>query len=729
MRLIKQSDRMLVIIAVVILVIIFLPYLLIAQSKIMNLDLARFYVRVDQGHSEPHYTDEHTGMFPNGTHNMWAFSSIKEGWLFGHIILANGEEVFNYRQKLYDDSGYLAESPFGVWEISKYPPPKVFVDGIEATKPYKDVVDPTVKADKMYRIYKKCSPWMHLYYEGYQFVNQYYGDFIIVNSTYKLTFDDDHFPEMFPDPDADTTQTVEKFYIYKGYQCGETTAGGWMNEGKWFINHGAMWGSTMLVPSIVSGCDRKDLIVSYSWDGDDPDLITFITGGPLFDDTGDPRWKPVPDGELISSAYGGFALLHCDKSAADKMDDVAQNPYTSRVMLNTQNWYGEAQFPGSKKAWDYFIAPGYGIFEVSTLEEGTDSNPTTVEGKNIFQVWGGWDLQMGDSVTTVHAVGVGSISRKEAREVGSAWAHGYNLGDVPQAHYNDVLLGDAFVTDAVKNQILARGRDSLALTMQRAQELWENNLECPRPYPSPDLYVSSGPYSVTLEWEDIEARYPDHDGGHVIAYRIYRKKGHFEDAYTLEAGKNLYWERIAEIPVEELMISSKGLYTYLDAGLSIGEDYHYAVTAVSDKRCGIDGTGPYLESSQWSNRSLLPAKPFVPGKTHLDSIAVVPNPYYIQGQLINFASDNNQLMFVNLPPYCTLRIFNVTGDLIHTIYHDNGSSNDYWDQITQHNQYIASGVYILVVTDAKRLVADNEGNLTIPEEMPGKAIVKFTIIR
>ncbi len=97
---------------------------------------------------------------------------------------------------------------------------------------------------------------------------------------------------------------------------------------------------------------------------------------------------------------------------------------------------------------------------------------------------------------------------------------------------------------------------------------------------------------------------------------------------------------------------------------------------------------------------------------------------------MNFASDNNRLMFVNLPPYCTLRIFNTTGDLIHTITHDDGSSNDFWDQITQSNQFIASGVYILVVTDAKKLVADEQGNLTIPQDIPGeKAIIKFTIIR
>jgi hypothetical protein len=71
----------------------------------------------------------------------------------------------------------------------------------------------------------------------------------------------------------------------------------------------------------------------------------------------------------------------------------------------------------------------------------------------------------------------------------------------------------------------------------------------------------------------------------------------------------------------------------------------------------------------------------------------------------------------------------VIGDLIHTINHDSGTSTAFWDQITSSNQFIASGVYILLVTDAQRLVADDEGNLTIRESFSGQSITKFVIIR
>jgi len=719
--------------------IIILPGLVVSQSTVLDLDLARYRWRV-QGENEgtvEYDENDHTGTFPNGGYYMHTVAYVLKTGLFEKIILANGNEQRNYeefRGNHEDPDGYV----LGIQVISKYPAPKVFVDGIESsitpasTSTLQYIVDPTIKADKMYRIYKKIEPWMHKRVEMYQFVNQYYGDFVIQKRTHKLTFDDDPNPNTDPDVDANTSQTVRGFYIVQGYQVGFTSIVGETNidpNGRWFINHGAWWTSTMMLPSVVPGCDRNQLVVSYGWDGDDPELPFFIPGGQLFDDIGDPRTKPVADGNLLSPAYGGFALLHCDRSPTDKTDEVATNPYTTRINTIRADmwWYGA--WP-SNSIWNYFITPGPGIFEISPFELGTETNASAVEGNVPAQVWGGWDMVKDDSVTTVHTIGAGSISREEARTLGAAWAQWYQKGDVPEAYYDDPVLGNVLATDAIKNNIIARGKDSLSLAMQRAQKLWENDLECPHPYPSPDLNVTSGPFSITLEWQDIMAEYPNHEAGNVTAYRIYRKQGHFEDEFPDDAGRNVYWEMIKEIPSDELDKSSNNMYTYMDVGLNVGEDYHYAVTAVSDKRCGIDGDGPYLESSRWSNRSLLPAIPIIPGTSHLDSIVVVPNPYYIQGQKMNYLGfGKNRIIFYNLPPFCTLRIFNVTGDLIHTLVHNDGSGQEEWDQITEFNQYIASGVYILVVTDITILTADDQGFLTVPETLNDKAIVKFTIIR
>jgi len=719
---------------------IIFPVFLGAQVVGVNLDLGRYYYRadaLDMGVIE-YDENEHCGMFPNGSYYMWTVSNIKERMLYGKIILAQGEEQTHYEKDM--DTGYYFESPFGIWEISKYLPPEVYVDDVLSTPVYEGLVDESIKADKMFRVFCKRSPWMHVLREGYQFVNQYYGDFTIIKTTYKFTFDDDDDPVIATDLDADTTQVIEDVYLLKLYRVGQTSHTGKARSdpnGDWFVHHGAWWTSTMghetpsHVPSIVPGCARDRLIVTYGWDGDHPQQQTFSDGDAIFDDTGEPRWTPVPDGNLTSTPYSGFALLHCDESPTEKSDWVENQPYTSRVNLSYRHERGEGEWPGNRKTWDYFIPDGPGIYETSPVETDPKSDPTAIEGKQPAQVWGGWpELRMGDSLTVVHVIGSGSISREEARAVGYAWSQWYLKGDTATAYYDDPVSGHVLVTDEVKNRIVARGRDSLIVAMQRAQELWENDLVCPRPYPSPDLYVNSAPYAIVLEWTDVEQEYPGHEGGNVTAYRIYRKVGHFWDDYPTEAGKNLSWKLIDEIPVGELTINEKLLFEYTDQGLAVGEDYHYAVTAVSDVRAGISvaDSGPYLESSRWSNRSSLPASPFVPGKSYLDSVVVVPNPYYIFGQRMNFLSDNNRLMFANLPPFCTLRIYNVTGDLIHTIIHDSGTSTEFWDQITTYNQYIASGVYILAVTDAEKLEADESGALT-QEELPGQAIVKFTIIR
>jgi hypothetical protein len=729
-----NTEKQTIVSLLVFLLLLIFPALSISQEYIINLDLSRYNFRYDgQDDGVVDYDDnEHAGMFPNGSYYMWTVSNIKEHWLFGYVVLGAGEEQREYNRKISE--GYFLEPPFGIKQISKYPRPRIFVDDIEVTPLSDVIVDPSIKADKMYEIYKKHSPWFHVRYRGYQFVNQLYGDFVIRETTYKLTYDDDQDPDTSPDIDADISKPVNDLYILKSYRIGQTSITGKTGmdpSGDWFIHHGAWWCSSMIVPSIVPGADRSSLVVTYSWDGDHPNLVTFSTGGPLFDDTGEPRFLPIADGVLVSTPYSGFTLLHCDRSPSDKSDWVADNPFGSYVRVNFANERGDALWPGNKSDWDYFITPGKQTTpEVSTLEAGTDPNPTTIEGKQPVQIWGGWpELLIHDSVTVVHAIGAGSISREEAREVGEAWAAWYKNGDSPEAYYNDPDLGNVLVTDQIKNQIVSRGKDSLTICMQRAQELWENDMICPRPFPSPDLYVNSGPYSITLEWSNVEEQYPDAELGQVRSYRVYRKVGHFEDENPLDAGKKLYWEMIGDLPVTDLEISSKGLFTYKDNGLKVGENYYYAVTAISNIHAGLDGSGPFLESSKWSNRSASPAIPFVPGKGHMDSVAVVPNPFYINAQLMNFASDNNRLMFANLPPYCKLRIYNVIGDLIHTINHDSGTSTAFWDQITSSNQFIASGVYILLVTDAQRLVADDEGNLTIRESFSGQSITKFVIIR
>jgi hypothetical protein len=60
-----------------------------------------------------------------------------------------------------------------------------------------------------------------------------------------------------------------------------------------------------------------------------------------------------------------------------------------------------------------------------------------------------------------------------------------------------------------------------------------------------------------------------------------------------------------------------------------------------------------------------------------------------------------KLMFVNLPPVCTIYIYNESGDLVKILNHTDGSGGEAWSDATQENflttdsgQMVVSGIYI-----------------------------------
>ena len=87
----------------------------------------------------------------------------------------------------------------------------------------------------------------------------------------------------------------------------------------------------------------------------------------------------------------------------------------------------------------------------------------------------------------------------------------------------------------------------------------------------------------------------------------------------------------------------------------------------------------------------------------LDRIAVVPNPYVgassfeprsqIEGR------GERRVQFINLPQKCTIKIFNIRGELIKTLEHDGflADGATFWDLRTEDQQDIAFGVYIFHV--------------------------------
>jgi len=87
-------------------------------------------------------------------------------------------------------------------------------------------------------------------------------------------------------------------------------------------------------------------------------------------------------------------------------------------------------------------------------------------------------------------------------------------------------------------------------------------------------------------------------------------------------------------------------------------------------------------------------------------VKVVPNPYVVGNEWQQRILER-RLRFINLPSTCTIRIFNLNGELVRTILHvdtsipedgpvvpNNLGGDEWWDLLSDFGQIVASGIYI-----------------------------------
>lgn len=665
---------------------------LLAQTRTHN--LGDFKLRIEAGEIVNTNDVQPTGEWPQDHFRYAHIVFHNTGHVVGSWVDAEGA-VHAKEQFIGGPVSFNAEAPYGLREVRRYEPPEVWVYANGelqlSSRRFNGEVDPTLPADMMIENRYKSAPGFDVLKRSYSFSNPDHDDYVIFYNRYLVTFDWDEDP----DPETSTTQTLEDVYFVVGYSF-QTAEGTYITYSRWYEEGKDDWASyenysSQLVPG------GRQLAVSYSWDGDHPDLTEFESGGPSFDDTGDPRFAigeegstAMPSGEFISSAYSGFAALHVDRSPQDRTDDPTQ-PISIIANMSIYNVW-DSDFPGFATEWDWAASS-----TKQTVEDqaGWPDDASAQEDEYPFQAFGPYDMALGDSVVIVYAVGVNGISRQLAIEKGLEWRDWYRG------------VAGATFDDAAKNELLATGKDSLFQTLDRALWAWNQNLNIPSPLPAPDLTVTSGPNRIDLSWEDLSA-VNDFQSGvpDLQSYRIYRKRGNFlvdEDTELNSDGTHLLWEHIADVPSTAT--------SYSDLNVVRGEAYHYAVTAV-------DNSG--LESSKYANRSELPAIAFQPGLSSADAVRVVPNPFISGAGDFNFSGTRaNTILFVNLPAYCTLRIYTASGDLIKVIKHESGSADNQWDLITESNQYVASGVYLLQVANAR----------DVNQQPVSGSIHKFVVVR
>lgn len=583
--------------------------------------------------------------------------------------------------------------------ISKFEPPKVYVDGAltSSGRPVEnDAVDPALPCDRMIINEVNTSLGITLTRKILGFSQQFHDNYFVYEYTFKNTGN--------VDGDADIelpNQTVTGVYFYFQYRYSVC------QEARYVINNSAGWGiNTMndvrgdgLNPPITffPGNQDNNIRAAYSWHGRHPQSIT------PYDNIGAPVWNPPQStfepfsdrtdtsGRLTAPQFVGNATLFASRSASDQTDDPGQPATTTYESSDDPLNFNNA-FPGNQAEYEWMRRGHYNPRHADKVTATGDpsqgfSTASSTGGQSNAKGYGPYTLGPGDSIRIVMVEAVAGLSREKAISVGVRFKNGAKYG----------LAYPAGITAAQKNDSVYTGRDSLFLTFRRAIANFAAGYAIPQPpYPPKEFNVTSSGDKISLTW-DLYG-----DGPAAMGFRIYRATGRSDGAYT-------------QVHQGDLPASAR---SFGDTTTIRGVDNYYYIVAVGDPAAntggGLTPPGVALVSNRAYSQSYEAAQLRRPAGTSMSAIRIVPNPYIISSNIndqqivtsqgvisLRIPGAPDRLAFYNIPGYCTIRIYTELGELIYTIDHNDGSGDAYWQSITSSNQVVVSGVYIAVIQDTR----------------------------
>jgi len=615
-------------------------------------------------------------------------SVIKRAWL-GAENFTDSDGRFWEKYGIYFAVDYVDLSLFPVEmkQTAKFPLPDVFVDGNNINAPFKgdiDEINPNQIPDRIVTNVVNTSMGLTMTRKILAFSQQYHDNYFIKIYTFKNTGNTDYDDE------------IELNTPLKGVRISWSTRYSVSREGAAIIGDGQSWGKhTWVSKRGENYAEHQNEQILES----NP-IVDWIRCGFAFagqsernpyDNFGAPDIKG--DGRLASPQYAGTAILHVDKSASDKSDDPLQPAVLGWHAGDTYPALGSMNADVPMKHLYSMLSgepyQGLGGTErfYETYNKNNTKDPYTVHndggGTNVWISYGPFDLEPGDSVTIVEAQGVNGLSRAMCQEIGARWKLAYNNSN-DKGPFALPKAGTTDNKDIYKDQWQATGVDSLLLTFGRALRNYENDYLIPEPPEPPQIFeVNSGGDRIALSWNNSASEANANFGG----YRIYRAVDKPDTTYQVifECGKGTGHPDL--------------VYAYDDKTPQRGFSYYYYVVAFSDGSENTLGTNPggQLESSRFYTHTTDAAFLRRKAGSRLADIRVVPNPYNIRSQSIQYGREltsQSQIMFLNIPAFCKIKIFTERGDLIQTLDHTNGSGDQRWNSTTSSRQTIVSGVYI-----------------------------------
>jgi len=663
-------------------------------------------------------TGDRGGMYQNGHWMGWPACAVQNsGWYIGTPnwtdekgtvwpVKLSGAAPVTYNEEqctmpVADEEGYY------IRRYMRYQPPTITVDGKQIQDPFPlegDEVAPdkipgtadimvtsTINTDMGVTIEQKVFAWSQ----------KNHDDYIVFSYTFTNTGNVDLDDEI-----ELPNQTLHDFYFLRASRLER-----WDSE-FWYSSLGEL--------------KTDSLRMQYAYPGR-------RRGSGDIDNTGNGFWAPQP-GWMWNAQSVGQAVLHVDKLPADHSDDFNQPAMTATEnsdllwIRNDPTSTGPAAWAQVYKvmsegwAWRGFVPdatgpnvrPGHHGVRMDEAAVTQSAKyildlPWVTYGASYFWAVGPYTLKPGESITVVWADGYGNINPLKIWEVQGAWEQGTAtpppgmtfdnaagvglVDDMPPTYKAFPELYNNNYNDWAKDCWVFTGIDSLIQNMNNAQWNERHNFNVPIAPPPPSLTVQSLPNKIAISWGNESESASDFAG-----YRLYRSEGYWYEGHipwtvTTEHGE---WKLIKDFP-------GSATHSYDDANVTRGKAYYYYVIAYDDgvsNSPGVNGKQEVLESGRFLNMTTRPAYLTRRSGTSLDDIVVVPNPYNLGARELQYPGEPNKIMFMELPPVCTIKIYTESGDLVKTIEHTNGSGDEAWGltalahMTNEIGQIVVSGIYI-----------------------------------
>ncbi len=741
---------------------------------------------------------------------------------------SKGQHWDNYCNGINTAYAQVTVFPVVLKETAKFPNPTVYVDGVDVSAPYSgdiDSVDENQIADRIVTNIVNTSMGITMTRRVLAFSQQYHDNYFIIEYTFKNT----------GFVSAANTKVLNS--PVKGFRFGFLNRYSVCREGADKMGYDQEYGKHSWTTrrgedysqhaNDVAGLTESSPIpqwirAGFEWTGQRAENT--------YDNIGSPD-VITGTGRLSSPQFAGIVTLHADKTTADKSDDVNQPAVLGWHAGDTYPSLGDMSLSTEPQQADmYNFLSGIPYRGAGNPTERFDevymskfSDPWKVHGDGggtgLWISYGPWDINPGDSVVIVLAVGVSGLDRQTCWQIGKRWMQAYKNS----TDKGPFTLPDGSTTtdkDVYKDTWVYTGKDSIMKTFSRAVRNYELGYKIPEaPQPPPLFDIKSGGDRISLTWDHSPSESKPGFGG----YKIFRAVGTpdttFDEIATVPPGTTQFDDVTAKRgfsyyfyicaftngsdntsggpnPAGPLLSSRFYTKTNLPAYLqrapgplpqtatdslpmsAIKPDTNYVQFQIDPRYAGqsmnigvtsfsitiVDGKGnkktisppegmlPFRLSSTLdsrtsfifildsvtvvnadqvyyevkidgarsqdvvqltlnNNRINLPASVVTPFNKWTDAIRIVPNPYNIRSAQMQYPGEPDKIMFLNIPGHCTIRIFTENGNLINTIYHENGSGDERWNSNTSSGQVVVSGVYVVHFTVTQDYVDPLTGEL------------------